>query len=175
MSKPFAINRFTLTKPLFLEGYAIISKKQYGRASAIAIGALTLAWIALAVVTIALGQSPLFILLEFAVIFAAALWILFFFPRHKAKRAWNKMEERYGEDLERTAEFYEGRLIIRASDYETIIAYDTLERLYETPNLIVLVNEDKVGVMLLKEGFIAGSEAKVKETLKMHLVEEKHR
>lgn len=162
MSQPIAINCYTLAKDLFYEGMREISRESYGKTARRAVLFLTIAWLALAVVTLLLRQNPVYIAFEFLILFIIALWLTVFFPRYKAKRAWNQMESKYGIEMERTITVFEDRLEISAAGTLTIVQLKDVSRQVETERLFVLITEERVGVIFVKDAFETGDCSTIK-------------
>lgn len=167
-----AENRFTITKDLFCEGMLRVYAESYGKLAKKAVLALGAAWLILAAVTLWQRGSMGYIVIEFVVLCAAALWISVFVPRSKAKRAFQAMVGKYGDDLERITRFYDGWLEVEGSGRETEMLYTEIKQLLPSKNLLILVSEDKTGIMLKLDSFTRGSESAVRELIKNAKMEE---
>ena len=151
---PLAVNRFTITKSLFVEGMLRVSAERYGKfakKAAVFLGGL---WVVLLIVTLVLRSSLLFVLGEFVIIGLIILWLCVYMPRHRAGRAFKALQDRCGGDMERETRFYEDRLEIEG--IEKTIAYSEIAEVLTSKRLLVLVCEDKTGVLLSLEGFVVG-------------------
>ena len=151
---PLAVNRFTITKSLFVEGMLRVSAERYGKfakKAAVFLGGL---WVVLLIVTLVLRSSLLFVLGEFVIIGLIILWLCVYMPRHRAGRAFKALKDRCGGDMERETRFYKDRLEIEG--IEKTIAYSEIAEVLTSKRLLVLVCEDKTGVLLSLEGFIVG-------------------
>ena len=160
---PLAVNRFTITKSLFVEGMLRVSAERYGKfakKAAVFLGGL---WVVLLIVTLVLRSSLLFVLGEFVIIGLIILWLCVYMPRHRAGRAFKALQDRCGGDMERETRFYEDRLEIETSEIEKTIEYSQITEILTSKRLMVLVCEDKTGVLLSLEGFIVGDEMTVRE------------
>ena len=158
---PFAVNRFTITKSLFVEGMLRVSAERYGKfakKAAVFLGGL---WAVLLIVTLVLRSSLLFVLGEFVIIGLIILWLCVYMPRQRAGRAFKALQDRCGGDMERETRFYEDRLEIEG--IEKTIAYSEIAEVLTSKRLLVLVCEDKTGVLLSLEGFVVGDETTVRE------------
>ena len=158
MMEPLAENRYTLTKELFSEGMRRVIAENYGKTAKRAVLALLGAWIVLAVVTIVLRQSPVYIAVEAVVLALAALWVSVYIPRAKTRAAWKKLSALYGDNLERTTRFYEDRLVVDAAGREIALAYEEIARVLSSERLLILVSADKTGILVKRDSFIRGSE-----------------
>lgn len=167
-----AENRFTITKDLFYEGMRLVSAESYGKLAKKAVILLGIAWLALTAVTLWNGQGLGYVVIEFVVLCLVALWIYIFMPRSKAAGAFKKMEAKYGGDLERVTRFYEERLEVEASGYQLAVPYSEISRILRSKRLLVLVTEDKTGILLKFDGFTRGGEAAVRELIKNAALEE---
>ncbi len=165
MSSPLAENRYVLTKELFAEGMGRVLEDSYGKTARRAVLALLCLWLLLAAVTLLLRQSPAYLLAEALVLGLAALWISVYVPRAKTRVAWKKLEARYGTDLERSAFFYEDRLVVYAGDREIRVEYGSIRRVLRSERLLILLAEDKTGILLKRDAFVSGSETTVEALL----------
>ena len=159
--EPVAENRYTLTKELFTEGMRQVIAENYGKTAKRAVLALLAAWIVLAVVTIVLRQSPVYIAVEAVVLALAALWVSVYIPRAKARAAWKKLSALYGGDLERTTRFYEDRLVVDAADREVALKYDEISRGLRSDRLLILIAANKTGILVKRDAFLSGKEETV--------------
>lgn len=157
MNGALATNDYILDKKLFYEGVAKVQNARIGKFSRNAVLFLGIAWAVMAVVTLVMNQSPLFLVLEFAVVFVAALWILFYLPRYKASKAWKAMASRCGDDLRRQTGFYDDHLEICAAGEVTTVDYDEIVQTLDTERLWILITNRRVGVMIKKDSFTGGS------------------
>ena len=160
---PLAVNRFTITKSLFVEGMLCVSAGGYGKfakKAAIFLGCL---WVVLLIVTLVLRSNLLFVIGEFVIIGLIILWLCVYMPRRNAKRAFKALQARCGSDMERETRFYEDHLEIEGSEIEKTIAYSKITDILTSKRLLVLVCDDKTGVLLSLEGFAVGDETIVCE------------
>lgn len=167
-----AENRFTITKNLFYEGMLRVSAESYGKLAKKAVAFLAVAWLVLAAVTLWQRQNPLYVAMEFVVMCLAALWICVVLPRSKAKRAFRSLEAKYGDELERVTRFYEERLEVEASGQQTVVFYSEIQQVLRSKRLLVLVAEDKTGILLKLDGFTSGGEKAVRELIENARTEE---
>lgn len=170
--EPLAENRFTITKDLFCEGMLRASAESYGKLAKKAILFLAAAWLVLAAVTLWQRQSLGYMVIEFIVLCLVALWIYILMPRNKAKRAFRQLTDKYGDDLNRVTCFYEDRLEVEGSGNQKVVFYTEIKQILRSKHLLVLVTEDKTGIMLKLDGFTRGGEAAVQELIKNVAMEE---
>ncbi len=152
-----AENRFTMTKDLFFEGMALVSKTGYGKLARKGTVALAAAWAVLLVLTLLWRQNLWIAALEGAVMVLAAVWLEAVLPRSRAKRAYRKLEAQSGGDMERITRFYAGELEVLTAGTRRRIPYDRVQTLLRSRNLLVLVCQDKIGILLKLDGFTLGS------------------
>ncbi len=155
-----AENRFTVTKSLFMEGMLRVSRESYGKFAGKAVAFLWLLWLLLAALALWQRQSPAFVGVELVVVCFASLWIGVFLPRNKAKRAFTALENRGG-GLERITRFYSDRLEVDASGTQKAILYSEIRQILTAKRLLILVTDDKTGIMLKRDGFLLGDEEDV--------------
>lgn len=156
MNELIAENRYTLTKELFYEGMKRVSKENYAPFAKKAVICIAVAWLIMAAVTLILKQSPIYIAVEAVVLLFAALWVTVYMPWHKRRKAYKKLEEQYGSFMERTASFYNEELTVNAAGREVTVRYEDIVKIFTTERLIILLTEEKTGIMIEKSGFTAG-------------------
>ncbi len=161
--KILAENRFTITKSLFIEGMLRVSRENYGKFAKKALAFMVLAWLLLAAVTLWRDQSPVYVAMELVVLCLAGFWITVYMPRHQAKRAFDSLQNRGG--LERDLRFYQDQLEIDASGTQKVVSYSEIQQVLTAKRLLILVTEDKTGVLVKRDGFLSGSEAVVRERI----------
>lgn len=160
-----AENRFTITKSLFLEGMRRVSRESYGKTARKAVAFLALVWFLLAAVALWQQQGLGFVCVELLVVCFAGLWITVVLPRSKAKRAFRTLENRSG-SLERITRFYPDRLEIDAAGTQTEVLYTEIRQILTGSRLLILVTDDKTGIMLKRDGFLLGSEDDVRALIR---------
>lgn len=168
-----AENRFTITKDLFYEGMLRVSAESYGKLAKKAVLFLAAAWLVIAAVTLWNSQSPGYAVIEFVVLCLVSLWISVYIPRSQAKRAYQQLEKKCAGDWKRIVRFYEDRLEADASGRQIEVFYSEIKQILRSKHLLVLVSEDKTGIVLKLDGFTCGSEAAVQELIKNAAMEEK--
>lgn len=157
-----AENQFTITKPLFMEGMLRISQDGYGKSARKAMLIVLGLWAAFFIYTIAV-KGDLFTCLGFLILLCAAgLWLCVGMPRSNAKRLWKGLEGKYGCNLQRTTSFYSDHFEILGDGVEKHIAYEEVIQIKQSRRLLILVCEDKTGVLLALDGFRQGNENDVK-------------
>ena len=152
-----AENKFTITKSLFMEGMLRISRDSYGKAAAKAMLLVLGLWGAFFLYTLAAGGDVAHALLFLVIIGMAGLWLCVGIPRSNANRAWKALEGKYGSNLHRTTSFYPDHLEIQGEGLEKHIPYDQIKQLLCSRKLLILVCEDKTGVLLKLDGFTEGT------------------
>ncbi len=161
MSRIVAENRFTLTKELFYEGAKRVSKENYAPFAKKAMLWIAAAWAVMAFVTLLLRQSPLYIAFEAVVLGLVCLWLAVYMPWHKRRRAYNKLTEQYGEDMERTAVFYENALRVNVSGRELEFEYGSIVKILSSERMLILLTSGSKAIMAAKNGFTVGSESDI--------------
>ena len=157
-----AENKFTITKSLFMEGMLRISRDSYGKAAAKAMLLVLGLWGAFFLYTLAAGGDVAHALLFLVIIGMAGLWLCVGIPRSNANRAWKVLEGKYGSNLERVTSIYPDHLEIHGDGLEKHIPYDQITRILQSRRLLILVCEDKVGILLALDGFTDGNAQQVK-------------
>lgn len=156
-----AENRFCLTKSLFFEGMARISKDTYGPWANKFTLILLLVWAAAAGLLLCMGGLLVQGLIYLVPVCAICLWMNVLVPRSRAKKAWAALVNRCGENPERITRFYEDHLQIESSGSEKSFAYSDISEIKETTHLLVLIYGKKQGIILAKDGFFIGNSEKV--------------
>lgn len=155
-------NRFIITKSLFYEGMLRISRDGYGKSARKAMLILLGLWLALLVYTI-VSQGSISQTLGYLVIIALiGLWLCVFMPRSNARRAWRVLEAKHGTSMERITRFYPDHLEIEGEYVEKTVFYSEIKEIKQSRHLLILVCEDKVGVLLALDGFTGGNAQQVK-------------
>lgn len=157
-----AENQFTITKPLFMEGMLRISKDGYGKSARKAMLLVLGLWTAFFIYTLAV-KGDLVICLGFLILLCVAgLWLCVGMPRSNAKRLWKSLEGKYGCNLQRTTSFYPDYFEILGDGVERQITYEEVLQIKQSRRLLILVCEDKTGVLLALDGFHRGNVNDVK-------------
>ena len=188
---PVAVNRFTITRPLFYEGMLRVTKERLGPFMKKILIVLAVLWAALAAITFFTKSSPSYALVELvdlhdpalefepihrvlfgvepeaalAALRAVGIWLCVYIPRNQAKRAWKVMESKSGGELERVTSFFPDRLEI-GSGGETVIPYADVLQMLDTEHLLILTCKEKVGVLLARNGFETGDIDAVRALIK---------
>lgn len=157
--EPLAENRFTITKELFYEGTLRVTRESFGPFARKALAALAALWVILAAVTLATRGSVIFALVELGVVILVGVWLCVFFPRSRARRAWNALENRCGTDLERVTRFYDGFLEIDSGGETTTVFYKDVAQILLSEHLLILTSRDRAGVLVERNSFVTGSAA----------------
>jgi hypothetical protein len=156
-----AENRFTITKKLYMEAMLRMSGVSYGKTAGKIICLILGAWCAFLIYVLATGKNPGQMLGSLGVICAVALWILVGMPRYYARRAWRKLQNQYGTDMERSIVFYADHMEAYSESVEKIISYEDIRQIMQSKHLLILICNDKTGVLVARNGFSAGSEETV--------------
>lgn len=157
--EPLAENRFTITKSLFYEGMLRVSRENFGPFAKKVLLVLAILWAMMAAVTLLRSASPIYALVELVVVVLIGVWLCVFVPRNRARRAWTALENRCGADLERVTRFYPGYLEIDSGGEETTVLYEDVRQVLLSKHLLVLTCADRVGVLIVRDGFTTGDTA----------------
>lgn len=161
-----AENQFTITKRLFMEGMLRISRDGYGKSARKAMLVVLGLWTAFFLYTVAAGGNMAQTLGVLVIVGAAGLWLCVGMPRCNARRAWRALESKYGCDLRRTTSFYPDHLEIRGEGVETDIPYEDIREIKRSRRLLILLCEDRTGVLVALDGFTAGNANEVNALLR---------
>lgn len=160
-----AENQFTITKSLYMEGMLRISRDGYGKSARRVMLVILGLWLVFFLYTIA-AQGDILHSLGFLVIIGmAGLWLCVGMPRSNAKRLWTALEGKYGSSLQRTTFFYPDHLLILGDGLEKQIFYHEIQQIKQSRRLLILVCEDKTGVLIARDGFTRGTETEVNALL----------
>ena len=157
-----AENQFTITRSLFMEGMLRISRDGYGKSAGKAMLVVMCLWAAFFLYTLSVQGDPATCLGFLILLCAAGLWLCVGMPRSNAKRLWKALQDKYGCDLQRTTSFYPDHFEILGDGVERHIAYEEVLQIKQSRRLLILVCEDKTGVLLALDGFRQGSVNDVK-------------
>lgn len=160
-----AENQFTITKSLFMEGMLRISRDGYGKSARKAMLVVLGLWGVFFLYTLAAEGDVLHALGFLIIIAAAGLWLCVGMPRSNARRAWRTLESKYGCDLQRITCFYPDHLEIRGEGVEMDIPYEDIRDIKRSRRLLILLCEDKTGVLVALDGFTTGSANEVNALL----------
>ena len=166
--EPLAENRFTVTKKLFYEGMLRVIRESYDPFKNKIMLVLAAAWAVLAAFTVLQRGSLSYAVIELVVVVLIGVWLSVFVPRNKARRAWAAMEARGGADTERATRFYPNYLEADNGIEEITVFYEDIRQILQTEHLLILLNMERVGILVARDGFVAGDAAAVQT-----LVEEK--
>ena len=166
--EPLAENRFTITKELFYEGMLRVIKESYDPFKKKILLVLAAAWAILAAVTLMGSGSLSYAVMEFVVVVFIGVWLSVFVPRNKARRAWAAMENRGG-DLERITRFYSSYLEADNGMEEITVFYEDIRQILQTKHLLILLNTERVGVLVARDGFVSGDAATVQALIEREM------
>lgn len=158
---PLAVNEFQLTKKLFIEGAQAVMKKEVGHVIRISLIILGLLWAGVAIWTFVRQANPLFVVFEFVVISAVGIVVSVVLPRRRATKMYKDLTESSGENPTRRTEFYSDCLFVQAGGQRMEVRYKDIANILSTKNLLVLVTKERLGIVLLHDGYESGSEAEV--------------
>ena len=160
-----AENRFILTKSLFIEGRLSLSKDSYGKAAHKTTAALLLLLLVLVGGSLLLGLRAATVGMEVMILGVMIVWLVYGFPRNSAKNAYKALTKQWGEEPERLTRFYADELEVEGPGVHATIPYSQIKQIRRTKHLLLLVTEEKGGVLLKLDGFTAGSEETVRECI----------
>jgi hypothetical protein len=152
-----AENSFSLTEGLFREGMGCLSRNSYGKTATKWTLILLLLWGIISALLLFLGGPVSQILVYLAAILFLCYWLNVAAPRKHAKKAWDALLSRSGDDPQRTTRFYPDHLEVDAGGTVKTVPYGDVLQIRETKNLIMLICADKTGVMVAKNGFTIGN------------------
>ena len=160
-----AENRIVITKSLFVEARLSMSRESYGKAAAKIGAALLLLLAVLIAGSLLLGLSVASVGMEILILGVMAFWVFYGFPRSNAKTAYKALIKKCGDEPERITRFFPDHLEIEGPGVHTVLAYTQIEQVLHTRHLLILVSDEKAGVLLKLDGFTAGSEERVCELI----------
>lgn len=152
-----AENQFAITKSLFMEGMLRISRDGYGRAAVKAMLVVLGLWCAFFLYTLTVGGDVVHALGFLIILGIAGLWLCVGMPRANARRAWRALEGKYGNNPQRTTSFYPDHLEIHGESLEKHISYKEIIQIKQSRRLLILVCDDKTGVLVAMDGFTKGT------------------
>lgn len=118
---------------------------------------LAVLWLAISGYTFMTGGGLGYALSELVVVLTLIFLITVWLPGRKTNRAWQDMEMSGKSDEERTLSFFEDRVEIECAGEMTIIEYSEISRKLQKDNLVVLLSDDKKGIIIKNDSFIQGS------------------
>lgn len=157
-----AENRFTITKSLFYEGMLRISREGYGKAAGKAMLVFLGMWLALLVFTVTTGGNLSQTMSYLILVALIGLWLCILMPRSNARRAWRTLEARHGDSLERITRFYTDHLEIEGEGVAKTVFYSDILQIRQSRRLLILVCQDKAGILLALDGFTGTNPQQVK-------------
>ena len=160
-----AENQFVLTKPLFIEGRLAMSRESYGRSAAKIVATLLVLLIVLVAGSLLLGLRAATVGMEVVILSVMIFWLLYGFPRNNAKTAYKALTKKSGGEPERITRFFADQLEIEGPGVHTILSYGQIEQVLRTRHLLILISDEKAGVLLKLDGFTTGGEEKVRELI----------
>lgn len=152
-----AENRFNLTKSLFMEGMAQVSRHSNKKLKKQIALLLLLLWAVMSALLLLIGSSPVQVLIYLVVFLILGFWFNVQMPKNHAKKAWDSLVYRCGENPERATRFYSDHLEIESGESVKSVLYSEISVILQTDRLVVLICQDKMGILVPKSGFILGS------------------
>lgn len=165
MKDLLAENQFTITKKLFYEGMSLISRDSYGKFVKKVTIALLGVWLVMFAVTLIANANLLIALGELVLVAFLCAWISVYLPRSRAKRTFKGLQG----DLTRTTRFYADHIEMESENRREEIAYDQVQDILQSRNLLVLICENRIGVMLALDSFTMGDAEKVRSIIRQGL------
>lgn len=151
-----AENRFAVTRDLFYEGMRRISRDGYEKIAGKAMLIFGGIWLALCAITLLTGGSLSFVFFCLFVIVLICIWLFLWTPRKNAKKAWEALSGRYGDNPRRIIRFYEDHLEISGDCVDKSVMYCDVIYIRQTEHLLILMCRDRVGIMVALDGFTRG-------------------
>lgn len=159
-----AENTTTVTQKLFIEG--MTAADGYRKYVLKWMGILLALWVVLASFIVAQGMGFGMALMELGILAAVGVWLIFFLPRGKYKRAYASMERRYGGNMTRTVLFYKKECRMIAGETEVTLSYEEIAAVKETRHTLVLTSPDKTGILISLDGFTKGDAESVQAQIR---------
>lgn len=153
-----AENKYTITEELYREGMNRIMENEYMPAAKKLLIALGVIWVILAYVTLRFGGGLLLVIIEFAAAVFAGFWMMAVSPKKRVTSAW-AATRRAADGLDRHAMFYEDRMEVEPGDL--IVNYENVQKTLETEHLLILISDEGVGVMLVRDAYTLGGQETV--------------
>lgn len=163
MKELLAENQFTITKKLFYEGMALISRDSYGKFVKKVTIVLLAVWLVLFTITLIANGNLLITLGELVLVAFLCLWISVYLPRSRSKRMFKELQQQG--NLTRTTRFYTDHMEMKSENRREEIAYDQVKDVLQSQNLVVLICKNRIGVMLTLDGFTVGDAEKVRSII----------
>ena len=159
-----AENEYTVTEELYREGLGQIMKDEYMPSARKLLIVLAVIWGVLAYFTyFRWGRGLILVLTELAVAVFVGVWMMTVTPKKRVTQAWEAVK-RSPEGLERHAMFYEDRMEVDPGGL--IVNYEDVQKTLETERMLVVISNEGVGVMLLKDAYKKGDQSTVEALLK---------
>ncbi len=165
MNSCIAENKYSLTKELFDEGMKRVSGENYAPFTRKVIMGITALWLIMAALTVILRQNPLFVVFEAFALLLISLWITVYIPWNKRKKAYNRLLDQYGTEMERTTRFFEKEFSVNAGGRELLFSYEEIEKKLMSEHLLILLMNDRSGILIERNSFTLGSEKVIEEKL----------
>lgn len=154
MTESVAQCTFVLTKSTFLEGMRCTQKDALGKTMRWVFLVLVVLWLAISVLSIAANGGVGLALSELVVLIALIVYVAIWLPYSRAARAWKNMEASGQADSERTIRFFTDHLQLELPGQQKEIAYAEVIKSLESRNLLILICDNRAGIMIRKENLI---------------------
>lgn len=159
-------NSFDMTKSLFLEGMALLSRDSFGKDAKKASLVFLLVWAITSILLMLIGGTIVQALIYLVIILLFCFWFNVMLPRQNAKKAWTALVNRCGTDMQRITRFYEDHLEIHTGGTVKAIPYTDILDIKQSKRLLVLACVNKMGVMVTRSGFTTGSAGDISALLR---------
>ena len=156
-----AENSFTVNKEIYKEGIYRLIESDIGSFRKKMLIILGVLWVALAAYILYIGRGYFYLPFGLLVVGLVALWLMVLTPNSKVKRGWRAMQDRTDGEILRTVKFYEDCLTVDNGAAVKTINYENIHRRLESKHLLILVDDEKTGVMVALDGFTKGNKETV--------------
>ncbi|HIS31594.1 MAG TPA: YcxB family protein [Candidatus Limivivens intestinipullorum] len=162
--EPIAKNHITITPKLFQEGRLASRGYAYKRGIRNLILILALVFVVTGAWMLRTSGSVIYLAGELIFVCAILAWIVFVQPRSGNKKKFQAMANGSGRNPERDTVFYKDHFVVTAETGKTMtVYYKDILGIFESRNLWVINCQDKVSVLLKKDGFSMGDMNTIKE------------
>jgi len=160
------LNQICITRALFDEGMRAAENGAYKKAVRKMALILLAVYLAAAAWLLYTGGSLIFLLGESVFLCALLFWLIIMLPNTRRKSKYKAMMQGGNEVPGRTIKFYQNHLsVLTNTGKETLIQYKDIQDWKETSHLYILNCNNKISVLLDKNGFVAGDFQTVKSLI----------
>ena len=160
------INHIHITRALFDEGMRAAESAAYKKAIRKMALILFIIYLAVAIWLLHTGGSLIFLLGESIFLGALLFWLTVMLPGTRRKSKYKAMMQGGNDIPERTVKFYQNHLSVLAhTGKETLIQYKDIQNWKETKHLYILSCNNKMSVLLDKNGFVTGDFQTIKNVI----------